>query len=79
MSDARSGRKALTIMNNRSSRSAGLKAGTARERLFDKHKQHLHFAAMKLSAGDRIGAESEFQHAEHFFRSASEQNGGGRQ
>jgi hypothetical protein len=45
----------------------------SRQRLLDRYKQHLQFAEMKISAGDRTGAENDFQHAEHFFRAAAEQ------
>ncbi len=46
---------------------------SARHRLLDRYKQYLQFGELKISAGDRIGAESDFQHAEHFFRAAAEQ------
>lgn len=45
----------------------------SRQKLLERYKQHLQFAELKLSSGDRIGAENELQHAEHFFRSAAEQ------
>ncbi len=38
----------------------------------EKYRQHLAFAALKISAGDRVGAENDYQHAEHFYRSAAE-------
>ncbi|WP_075293354.1 DUF4167 domain-containing protein [Pararhizobium arenae] len=44
-----------------------------RQRSIDRYKQHLQFAELKISAGDRIGAENNFQQAEHFFRAAAEQ------
>lgn len=77
MSDAGSGLEARTNMNRRVNQSGSLGADTLRERLLDKYRQHLHFAGLKQSAGDRIGAENDLQHAEHFFRSAAEQTGGG--
>lgn len=40
--------------------------------LFERYKQYVQYAALKTSAGDRIGAENDLQHAEHFFRSAAE-------
>ncbi|WP_410768680.1 DUF4167 domain-containing protein [Endobacterium cereale] len=45
----------------------------SRQRLLNRYRQYLQFADMKISAGDRIGAENDFQHAEHFLRSAAEQ------
>jgi len=45
----------------------------SRQRLLDRYKQHLQFAEWKISAGDCIGAENDFQHAEHFLCSAAEQ------
>ncbi|WP_180900244.1 DUF4167 domain-containing protein [Martelella soudanensis] len=46
--------------------------GTSRKGLMEKYRQHLAFAALKISAGDRVGAENDYQHAEHFYRSAAE-------
>jgi len=42
------------------------------QRLLERYKQHLQSAELKMSAGDRVGAENELQHAEHFFRTAAE-------
>nr|WP_272213186.1 DUF4167 domain-containing protein [Marinicella sp. W31]MDC2879134.1 DUF4167 domain-containing protein [Marinicella sp. W31] len=47
-------------------------SGSSRKCLMEKHRQHLAFAALKISAGDRVGAENDYQHAEHFYRSAAE-------
>ncbi len=43
----------------------------SRQGLLDKYKEHLRLAESKTSAGDRIGAENDYQHAEHFFRTAA--------
>jgi len=48
-------------------------ATPSRQRLLDRYKQYLQFAELKSLAGDRIGAENDYQYAEHFFRSAAEQ------
>ncbi|MGZ9724452.1 DUF4167 domain-containing protein [Rhizobium miluonense] len=50
------------------------RVATSRQHMLDRYKQHLQAAALKSSAGDRIGAENDYQHAEHFFRCAAEEN-----
>lgn len=52
---------------------ANRSATSSRQHLLDRYKQYLQFAELKSLAGDRIGAENDYQHAEHFFRSAAEQ------
>ena len=61
------------FMNNRDIARLKGSATPSRQHLLDRHKKHLQFAELKISAGDRIGAENDLQHAEHFFRSAAEQ------
>ncbi|MCY1666887.1 DUF4167 domain-containing protein [Rhizobium sp. SL86] len=60
-------------MNRKPSRRALQGGQTNKQRLLEKYRQHLQFAEYKLSAGDRVGAENDLQHAEHFLRSAAEQ------
>ncbi|QWW71973.1 DUF4167 domain-containing protein [Rhizobium sp. WYJ-E13] len=48
-------------------------ATSSRQRLLDRYKQYLQFAELRSLAGDRIGAENDYQNAEHFFRSVAEQ------
>lgn len=59
-------------MNNRHVTVAKNGGQQSSERLLERYKQHLQSAELKMSAGDRIGAENELQHAEHFFRTAAE-------
>ncbi len=47
----------------------------SRQHMLDRYKRHLQAAASKIAAGDRIGAENDYQHAEHFFRCAAEEKG----
>lgn len=47
--------------------------GKSGARLLERYKSYLQLAREKSLAGDRIGAENDYQHAEHFFRSAAEQ------
>ncbi|KAA0691921.1 DUF4167 domain-containing protein [Neorhizobium sp. P12A] len=60
------------IMNNQHLSRSQRIAPPSRERLLDRYHEHLRFAEAKISTGDRIGAENDYQHAEHFFRSAAE-------
>ena len=46
---------------------------SSKQRLLNQYKQYLQLAREKTSMGDRIGAENDYQHAEHDFRSAAEQ------
>ena len=46
---------------------------TPRQYLLYRYKKHLQAADAQTIAGDRIGAENDYQHAEHFFRYAIEQ------
>ena len=62
-----------SIMNNHHFVHRNRSATPSRQRLLDRYKQYLQFAELKSLAGDRIGAENDYQHAEHFFRSAAEQ------
>ncbi len=59
-------------MDNRHSTPAKNGGQPASQRLLERYKEHLHSAEFKMSADDYIGAESELQHAEHFFRAATE-------
>ncbi|MGK6317399.1 DUF4167 domain-containing protein [Neorhizobium sp. DT-125] len=63
-------------MSKRLSTRTRQSAEPSRQRLLDRYRQHLQFAELKASAGDRIDAENDIQHAEHFFRSAAEQKDG---
>ncbi|EJJ24741.1 DUF4167 domain-containing protein [Rhizobium sp. CF142] len=60
-------------MNNHHFAQPNRSATPSRQRLLDRYKQYLQFAELKSLAGDRIGAENDYQHAEHFFRSAAQQ------
>lgn len=60
-------------MNNHHIAHPNRSATPSRQRLLDRYKQYLQFAELKSLAGDRIGAENDYQHAEHFLRSAAQQ------
>lgn len=45
----------------------------SRQRPLDRYREYMQLAREKVLAGDRIGAENDYQHAEHFFRTAAEQ------
>jgi hypothetical protein len=62
-----------SFMNNKHSIRAKNGGQPSNQHLLERYKQHLHSAEFKMSAGDRIGAENELQHAEHFLRAATEQ------
>jgi hypothetical protein len=59
-------------MNNRNLTRAKNDGQQSNQRLLERYKQHLQSAELKMSAGDRVGAENDLQHAEHFFRTAAE-------
>jgi len=61
------------LMNNHHFAHPNRSATPSKQRLLDRYKQYLQFAELKSLAGDRIGAENDYQHAEHFFRSAAQQ------
>lgn len=65
-------------MNNRHATHKKSKDAQLRQHFLDRYKQHLQFAELRISTGDRIGAENDFQHAEHFFRAAAEEKDAGR-
>ena len=61
------------IMNNQHISRGKIADSPLKQRLLNRYKEYLQLAQEKSSKGDRIGAENDYQHAEHFFRSAAEQ------
>lgn len=61
------------VMNNQHISRGKIADSPLKQRLLNRYKEYLQLAQEKSSKGDRIGAENDYQHAEHFFRSAAEQ------